>query len=1015
MRFTQHFKIFLLLFSLTVLAFTATAATVDIRLDVKEFKLDNGMLFLVVERPATPQVAARLAIRAGSALEETGRTGIAHLLEHMMFKGTKNFGTLNVGKDAKLQQQIEAAYQTILSEQQKRSPDEKLIRQKRAEMENLRAEVQKIYVPQAFSSQLGKIGAVGVNAFTSKDQTQYIASVPSDMLEQWFSIVSEQIFEPSWREFYVEKEVVQREWAFRYINDPGGAAWLDLNTTAYKAHPYRNPTIGWKSDMEKYSTQAAIDFHQKFYNPANAVCVLVGDVSLAQAKKLAKTYFARYPAGKNAPETVTQEPPQQGPRKNIRFLRGARTPLVRIGYHGALMGTSDFYALDAMIMVLSHGRGARMTQNLINKGLAVEAWAYNPDNRYGGMLIVGGSPNEPDALKKDPDRLSEDQRRQAYLAACEALEAMLVAEVEKFKIEPVSARELARIKKLNQRDFLDRMRSNESLAGTLATLEVQAGWRYIKDYLERLDAVTAADIQKAAQKYVRTANKTVAYVIPGGQPDQPPAQYTEVRNISSGAAASLTHKGDFKNRSDFPTPIGWKHPLSFKRDPQKITYPRAETFDVQNVKVFYLSDTELPIIDLTILLKAGSVDLPESQTGLADIFNSVIVRGGTQDLSPNELALSLDENAIQLGVSVEEEQTSVRLSVMKGDWEKGLALLQAVLTRPGFDPAVLKVAKNQEIVSLKRQGGDAMSVAMRESKIWHFKDHPYGRDPLAGLQTIPNISAEDLKRFLKTFFVPENMTIAIAGDINKAQIETGLNRFLKAFPKSSAPRRDLKDPSLTPPVLVLVDKPGQVQSQVILRLPAYKRTHPDYWKASLLMNIFGGSDSLMYKRLRDDLGLVYSAGFYQTYKWQAGQLVGYIGCKGDQTTAAVTETLKLMDALRDKIPEKELELKRLDALNSFVFNVDTKTELVDVYGRYHLRQEPLDTLERIQDAFINATKEDLHRLARDLLDTQKIQIFIVGDKNITVQSQDGQPVTLEEDLKRLAIQRDLPYQEIQLR
>ena len=182
-----------------------------------------------------------------------------------------------------------------------------------------------------------------------------------------------------------------------------------------------------------------------------------------------------------------------------------------------------------------------------------------------------------------------------------------------------------------------------------------------------------------------------------------------------------------------------------------------------------------------------------------------------------------------------------------------------------------------------------------------------------------------------------------------------------------------------------------------------------------MMDVFGGSDSLIYKRLRDDLGLVYSAGFYQTYKWQAGQLVGYIGCKGDQTTAAISETLKLMDALRESIPAKELELKRLDALNSFVFNVDTKSELVDVYGRYHLRQEPLDTLERIQDAFMDATKDQLHRLARELLDPQKIQIVVVGDKNIAVQSSGGQKITLEEDLKRLARSRNLPFQEIQLR
>jgi predicted Zn-dependent peptidase len=1015
MRFVKIMNVCLLLLFLSGNSYPASDISANIQLDVKEFQLENGMMFLVVERPATPQVALRLAVRAGSALEQAGKTGIAHLLEHMMFKGTKNFGTLDVAKDQKLQKQIESAYQAILAEQKKRIPDQKLIREKRAAMDKLRAQVQKIYVPQAFSSQLGKNGAVRVNAFTTKDQTQYTTSVPSDMLEQWFSIISEQLFEPSWREFYVEKDVVQREWAFRYINDPGGAAWLDLNAAAYTAHPYRNPTIGWKSDMEKYSTRDAIEFHKKYYTPANTVCVLVGDVTLEQAKKMARIYFGRYPSGTRAPEAVTREPIQHGPRKNIRFLKGARTPLVRIGYHSAKMGTPDFYALDAMIMVLSHGRGARMTQNIINKGLAVEAWVYNPDNRYGSMLILGGSPNEPAEMKTGAGQIKEEEKRQAYLKACEKLENLLVDEVEKFKTERVSPRELQRIKKLNQRDFLDRMRSNESLAGTLATLEVQVGWRYLTNYLKRIKAVTPEDILAAARKYIRKNYKTTAYVIPGGPPDKPPAKYTEVRSMSGGAAANVAYAGNFKNRSAFPSPDGWKHPLSFRREPQKIKYPRAETFDVEKVKVFYLADTELPLIDLTILLKAGSVDVAESKTGLTDVFNSVIVRGGTQALPPNELALVLDEHAIQLGVSVEEEQTTVHLSVMKADWEKGLDLLQAVLTRPGFDPGVLQVAKNQELVSLKRQGGDAQSVVMRESKIWHFKNHPYGRDPLTGLQTIPAITREDLKRFLQKYFVPANMTVAIAGDIEKEKIISGLKKFLKAFPQTKAPGRILNDPVATSPVLALINKPGQVQSQIIMNLPGKKRTHPDYWKASLLMNIFGGNDSLLYKRLRDDLGLVYSAGFYQTYKWKAGQLLGYIGCKGDQTGAAIEETLRIMDALRERIPERELELKRLDALNGFVFNVDSKTELVDVYGRYHLRKEPLDTLERIQDAFLRATKEDLRRLALELFDLQKIQIFVVGDKDIQIPSQSGKEITLGADLMALAQKYNLPYQEIKLR
>ena len=1013
MRFVKNFIFGIFLLLAAVGMCLAEDPTQDIKLNVKEFTLKNGMLFLIVERPTAPQVACRVAIRAGSALEQAGKSGIAHLLEHMMFKGTKNFGTLDVKKDQELQEKIEAAYQVILEEERKRKPDQMLIKTKLAEMDSLRREVQKIYVPQAFSSQLGRNGAVGVNAFTSKEQTQYMASVPSDMLDQWFSIVSEQLFEPSWREFYVEKEVVQREWAFRYINNPQGAAWLDLNTTAYIAHPYRNPTIGWKADMEKYNTTDAMGFHAKYYNPTNAVCVLAGDVTVEEARRLANIYFSRYPAGKRAPEQVTKEPLQQGPRESVRFLKGARTPLVRIGFHTARMGMEDFYALDAMTMILSHGRSARITQNIVNKGRAIQAWAYNPDNRYAGMVILGGSPNEPEELKDK--NLTVEEKRHAYIKACEGLEEILLAEVEKMKTELVSSRELERIKKLNQRDFLDRMRSNESLAATMATLEVQVGWHYLTTYLEKIGEVTPEEIRRVTKKYIRTENRTSVYVIPGGKPDAPPEHYTEVRSITGSAAAKVIKTDTSSNNSIFPTPEGWKHPLSFERRPDKIEYPEAETVKVEGATVFYLPDRELPLVDLTLLVKAGAVDIDDNKIGLPGLINGSLIPGGTEKYSPSELAMVLDENAIRLSVSVREEDTVIRLSVMKDDWDKGLALLEEVLTRPMFDPSVFHVVKQQALVELKRQGGKAQAVVMREGMIWHFKGHPYGRDPLQGLETIPAITREDLKEFLNTYLVPSNIVAAVAGDIEKTDVVKGLGRLFQALPRSRVPARKLDDPAQTPSVLALIHKPGQVQSQVALLLPGLKRTHPEYWKMSLLMNIFGGNNSLMYTRLRSDLGLIYSAWFYQTYKWQAGLLVGYIGCKGDSTSQAIQETVKIMTGLRKNVPKEELEQKRLDSLNSFVFNVDTPSELVEVYGRYYMREEPLDTLEKIQDAFIRASREELEILAGRLLDLKRLQVFVVGDKATRVKREDGTEVTLEDDMKILAKTLGLPYKEIKLR
>lgn len=993
---------------------TRAHAGLETNIAVEEFTLDNGMLFLVVRRPAMPQVAVRLAIRAGSAFEETGKTGIAHLLEHMMFKGTKNFGSLDPAKDLELQEKIEAAYQVVLREEGSRRPDRELIQRKLAEMDSLRGQVQSIYVPQAFSSQLGKNGAVGINAFTSQDQTQYVASVPADMLEQWFSIISEQIFEPSWREFYVEKEVVQREWAFRYVNNPVGAAWLDLDATAYTAHPYRNPTIGWRSDMEKFNTTDAIAFHRRYYTPANAVCVLVGDLTLEEARQLAHTYFDRYAAGSRSSESVTAEPPQEGPRRSVRYLKGARTPLVQIGFHGAQMGTKDFYALDVMTMLLSQGRSARLTQNLTNKGLAVEAWAANPDNRFGGMVILGGSPNEPGVLNGGGPN-SEEARR-AYVEACRDLEKLILAEVEILKQQPVTVAELERVKKLNQRDYIERMRSNESLASTLATLEVQTGWRYVNTYLDAIAAVEPADVQRVARAYLETKNQTSVYVIPGGEPENTPAAYTEIRSVGGKAAARAATPVDLTNHSIYPTPASWRHPLSFERKPVKVAYPQAESVSVGGAAMFFMHDTELPMIDLTLLVKAGRVDLDPSKTGLAGLLNDSLVNGGTERHTPEALALLLDENAIAVSVAAGEEDTAIRLSVLKDDWEKGLTLLQEILTQPAFKPEAIAVVKEQALIGLKRQGENAQAVAMREGAIWHFDGHPYGRDPLKGIETIPTIDGQDLKRFLSTYFVPSNMVVAVSGDISRAAAVAGVSRLMESLPDDRAPARQIGNPAPTPPVLALVPKAGQIQSQVALYLNGPERTDPGFWKLRLLVDVMGGSDSLMYTRLRDDLGLVYSAGFFQTYKWNAGALIGYIGCKGDKTGMAIAETVDIMRELRQNIPSEDLERKRLEALNGFVFNVDTPHDLVTTYARYHMRGEPLDTLDRIQQAFIDTNRSELVGLARRYLDPQRIQIFVVADKEIPVgQNQDGGVRTLTQDLDRLAATLGLSYREIALR
>ncbi len=984
----------------------ALAVTDKPSLNLKKFTLDNGMVFLIVERHTTPQIACKLSIRAGSALEDSGKTGIAHLLEHMMFKGTKNFGTTDLKSDYRLQSKIDDAYMVIRRENDSRNPDKKLIEKKTKEMAILMAQARKIYVPNAFSINLSKNGVDGINAFTSNDETQYTAKVPSDMIEGWFSMVSEQIFEPAWREFYVEKEVVQREFAYRYVNSPQGAIWLDLNATAYNAHPYRNPVIGWKSDMERYSMQDAIDFHKKYYNPSNAVLVLSGDITLDKAKQLAKKYFSRYPAGPRAPERVTQEPTQFGTRRSVRFLKGARTPIIMMSFHTPQMGTRDFYALDVVTMLLSTGISSRLNQNIMAKGLAAAAWAHNPDKRYAGSMFLGGSPVEPKTDNGAPPT------REAYSKACKDLEDLLLTEIGKLKTEPVTERELEKIKKLARRSHLEGLRNNAGLASAIATTEVMKGSDYLITYLENLEKVTPQEIMDTVKKHITLDNMTSVYVIPGGKPDKPPTAYNESRSVKSASGQFNPPEKKLENISSYPTPEGWKHPLSFKRTPEKIDYEKAEMFTANNVPVFFLENNELPFINFTVMVKAGTVDIADELQGLASVFNGSILQGGTQRLAPSEFALLLDENAIHMSVAIGEEETTFGISVLRDEWEKGLTILKELLLTPGFDEAVVKNVKKQIITALLRQNGSASKIASREAEIEQFKGHPYGKNPLKGLETIPAINAKDLAGFIKKYFTASRMTVAVSGDISGNQLKVDLEEFFDDFQKKSDHERNLDNPPPLKPALVLIDKPGQVQSLVVVRMGTVKRTHPDFWKISLLSQVFGGANSLVNQRLREDLGLVYSAYFYQGYKWNAGFLSGYIGCKADKTASAILETAKIMDSLvTNGVNKKDLEQKRLDTLNSFVFNVDTPQALVEAYARYQMRGEPLDTLDSIQNSFINVTKSEMDQLAKKYLNPNQALIFVVADKK----TKTSKGKTLEQDLKKTAEKLGIDYREMEIK
>lgn len=990
-------------FAFTGLCQAATSADVlKVQVNVESFMLPNGMTFLVVNRPDLPQVSCRLAVKAGSTFETRGNTGIAHMLEHMLFKGTKNFGTTDLKQDLELQKKIEAAYQLILNEQNKPNPDQAKIDKARAEMARLREQARNIFVPNVVFTQLGKNGAVNVNAMTSYDYTMYTADVPSDMLEQWFSLMSEQVFEPVWREFYVEKDVILREWAYRTANDPANLAMQNYNAAAYQASSYKNPVIGWLSDIERFSTMAAISFHNKYYSPNNTVCVLVGNIDVKEAKRLAKIYFERYPKGDDVVTYVTKEPEQLGARSITAELAGAKTPLVYMGFHGPQLGSADFYALDLLSMILSFGQSSRFNQNLVNTGLVTAASAYNPDSRFATSFMLMAVP----ALKDNGNGLD-------YNALCDEARDLLLSEIAQIQENGVTEKELNRARTIAKRQFIDIMHDNDSLAYVLASYEVYISHTYLNSYLAELDKISAKDVQLAAQKYLTAKNMTVSVVTPGEDSGEPPAEYHETRAYSPGDEDDEYMPKSFANHSIYKTPSGWKHPLSFQREPQVINYEAAEEFTVNGVRVFYLQDVSIPLAEMKLMVKAGGVDVPPEKQGLNDLLGSVLVQGGTKSYSPKELAEIIDDNAMQISVSSALESTAVNISVLSDSFEPALKLTAEILTAPRLDEAVFNATVQQYMASISMSQGDAQWLAFNVAPKLFFHDSPYGMDSLNMLKTLPGLTTDDVRNFMATYFVPENMTIAFAGNLDRDEVERLLTQFTAQLAQGAPPERDVAAPKMDNSGLYFIHKPGQVQSQVALMLPSVKRDDPAFWQLNFLATLYGnGSESLLLTRLRDDLGLVYGSAFWQTENWQSGYFMGWIGCKGSGTGLALRETAGLMEALKLGVKEKDVKRTKLSLLNGFVFNLDNQYDLASTYAGYALRGADMNTLAKIQTAFSNVTAAELTELARQFFDVSKLQIVVVGDKNTLVGPNGDEKLTLEQDLQAVAQELGLSFNEL---
>jgi predicted Zn-dependent peptidase len=462
---------------------------------VVEHTLDNGWTFLIVPREGAPVASFHTYIDVGGIFEDEGATGMAHMFEHMAFKGSARLGSLDWTAEQQAMNKLERAYTRLRSLREagktgavSKAEQTFLVAQKKAAS---------FVDPEAFSKILEEAGGSGsLNASTSAEETRYVVSLPSNQVELWCWMERERFHKPVLREFYKERDAVMEERRMRVESDPFGKLFEELLATAFTTHPYRRPVIGYEADLNSFSRTDAQVFYAKHYGVRRFTTAIIGDVDPATLIPMLERYFGDLEPGPEPTEINVTEPEQEAERRiDVAF---PAMPIVIAAWHVPSRSHPDSVALNLGLSILGQASASRLGEALVRgSSLAAGAGAEAglPGDRYPNLAIAYGIPAQDTPI--------------------EVLEAGIYEVMDTFTQDGPTASELAGAKNRARASLLRGLQDNEALAADLCEWQSKSGdWRNLFAQPDALAQVTARDIQRVFAKYFTQASRTVATLVP---------------------------------------------------------------------------------------------------------------------------------------------------------------------------------------------------------------------------------------------------------------------------------------------------------------------------------------------------------------------------------------------------------------------------------------------------------------------------------------------------------------------
>lgn len=457
--------------------------------NITEFTLDNNIKFIVLENKKAPVISFVTYVDVGGANEPDGKTGVAHFLEHLAFKGTTEIGTNNYEEEKVILDKLDQVFAEIKQLQKEENQEKLALLQ--TQLQELTAKATKFVNQNEFGKIIELEGGVGLNAATSADATVYFYNFPSNKLELWMYLESDRFLNPVFREFYTEKQVILEERKLRTDNSPIGKMVEAFLDTAFSQHPYKRPVIGYETDIQNLTRDDVQNFFDSYYGGSNITIAIVGDVNAEEVKAMAQKYFGRFPTT-TKPVSLTINEPKQTKTKEVTIEYPSQ-PIYFEGYHIPDGNHPDYAVYDMIGSILSDGRTSRLYQSLVeNQQIALMAQGFTgfPGDKYPNLMLFYGmsAPNHN----------------------LEELETALHSEIEKLKTQPVTKEELERVKTQAKAGLLREVNSNAGMARLLAEYQGKTGdWRNLFTRLDAISAVTADDIQRVAKETFIPENKTI--------------------------------------------------------------------------------------------------------------------------------------------------------------------------------------------------------------------------------------------------------------------------------------------------------------------------------------------------------------------------------------------------------------------------------------------------------------------------------------------------------------------------